>query len=306
MANVQWKPNLRSLECFKTIIETGSASAASRQLGMSQPGVSRVLSVLEAGVGFPLFLRDRGHLVPTPEAIILHKEIDVALKSVGRVADLARNLQNANFGELSIVAPPSFAEGVLSEVVASFIDAHPNVRVTVDSQSVEQAIEMVALRAVDCGFVKLPARHPGILCEPLIKAGTVCAMAENHKLARKRTVSVKDLNAEPLILLGKGRASREQIDLVFREQGASMNIKVETHTVGSACGFARSGVGIAIVNEMLSARYGGPGLVFRRFGPNFVHEYAFMRSRETPMTRVTEQFLDHCRLKMRSHGAASR
>lgn len=110
----------------------------------------------------------------------------------------------------------------------------------------------------------------------------------------------KGLSGEPLILLGKGRASREQIDQVFREEGASMNIEVETHTVGSACGFARSGVGIAIVNEMLSARYSGPGLVIRRFGPNFVHEYAFMRSRETPMTRVTDRFLQHCRSRMRA------
>lgn len=286
--------NLKSLECFRAIITTGSATAAARQLGLTQPAVSRLLAVLEAAVGFELFHRRKGRLIPTEEALALHREVDIALQSVDRVSRLARNLRSDDFGALSIVSPPSFAEGVLSRVIAEFLATHPGLRVTLDSQSVETAREMVALRAVDCGFVKLPAGHPGITCKPLLHAGTVCALPDGHPLLRHERIGVDDLRDEPLILLGHGRASRQQIDESFAAKGVPMNVRIETHTVSAACAFVRSGLGIAIVNEMLAVLYAGNGIELRRLEPDFVHEYAFMTSADAPMTRVTRRFLEHC------------
>ena len=286
--------NLKSLECFRTIIEQGSATAAAKHLKLTQPAVSRLLGVLEDAVGFPLFHRSKGRLIPTDEALTFYKQVDIALQSIDRVSDLARNLRNSDFGELTIVSPPSFAEGILSRVISSFIKQHPNVRVNLDSESVEIARDMVALRAVDCGFIKLPAEHPGLVCKPLISSGTVCALPRGHHLASQQTINVTDLAGEQLILLGKGRVSRQQIDDAFETAGVEMNVRIETHTVGTACAFARGGIGIAIINEMLGLLYANRSIVFRRFSPNVKHEYAFMTSTEAPMTRVTQRFYEYC------------
>lgn len=286
--------NLRSLECFRTIIDHGSATAAAAQLGLTQPAVSRLLKLLEESAGFELFHRSKGRLIPTDEALAFYKEVDLALQSIDRVSDLARNLKNADFGELTIVSPPSFAEGILSQVISGFIADHPKVRVSLDSQSVETARDMVALRAVDCGFIKLPSEHPGLDCRPLIESGTICALPRSHRLAERKLVRVSDLDGEPLILLGKGRVSRQQIDDAFAAAGVAMNVRIETHTVGAACAFARGGTGIAIINEMLGLLYAHRQVVFRRFRPNVRHEYAFMTSVDAPMTRVTQYFFEYC------------
>jgi DNA-binding transcriptional LysR family regulator len=306
MEHVPFTANLKSLECFRAIIVTGSATAAARHLGLTQPAVSRLLAVLETAVGFELFHRRKGRLVPTEEALALHREVDIALQSVDRVSRLARNLRNEDFGALSIVSPPSFAEGILSQVIAEFMADHPNLRVALDSQSVEIARDMVALRAVDCGFVKLPADHPRLSCRPLLRAGTVCALPPGHGLGQRRRLGIKDLDGEPLILLGHGRASRGQIDDAFDAAGVQMNVRIETHTVSAACAFARSGLGIAIVNEMLAVLYAGSGIELRRLEPDFVHEYAFMTSADAPMTRVTQRFLAHCEAFFKRHQDAFR
>ncbi|MDH3305856.1 MAG: LysR family transcriptional regulator [Gammaproteobacteria bacterium] len=286
--------NLRSLECFRTIIDQGSATAAAKHLKLTQPAVSRLLAVLEGAVGFPLFHRSKGRLIPTDEALTFYKQVDIALQSIDRVSDLARNLRNSDFGELTIVSPPSFAEGILSRVISTFIKQHANVRVNLDSESVEIARDMVALRAVDCGFIKLPTEHPGLVCKPLICSGTVCALPRGHHLASRQTIKVTDLAGEPLILLGKGRVSRQQIDDAFGNAGVDMNVRIETHTVGTACAFARDGSGIAIINEMLGLLYANRDIVFRRFSPDVKHEYAFMTSTDAPMTRVTQKFYEYC------------
>jgi len=286
--------NLKSLECFRTIIDQGSATAAAKHLKLTQPAVSRLLAVLEDAVGFSLFHRSKGRLIPTDEALTFYQQVDIALQSIERVSDLARNLRNSDFGELTIVSPPSFAEGILSRVISAFIEQHPNVRVNLDSESVEIARDMVALRAVDCGFIKLPAEHPGLVCKPLICSGTVCALPRGHRLASRQTINVTDLAGEPLILLGKGRVSRQQIDDAFENAGVDMNVRIETHTVGTACAFAKGGSGIAIINEMLGLLYANSDIVFRRFSPDVKHEYAFMTSTDAPMMRVTRKFYEYC------------
>lgn len=294
MASPSIANNLKILECFRSIIDTGSATAAAERLGMTQPGVSRLLKMLEVGLGFNLFHRRQGRLVPTAEALVLYQEVDVALQSVDRVAQLAANLKNADYGDLSIVAPPSLAEGILSQVLAGFVADHPHVRISLDSHPEEQARELVTLRAADCGFIKLPAEFPNIATRKLVRSGTVCALPSGHRLAERQIIRVHDLKHEPLVLLGKGKASRTQLEEAFRKAGIRMNVRVETHTVGAACAIARQGVGIAIVNEMLAMQFAGRGLKLQRLSPNLPHEYGFMTASNVPMNRVTERFMESC------------
>src|SRR5690606_25186137 len=178
----------------------------------------------------------------------------------------------------------------------------PKVRVSLNSESAEIAKEMVALRAADCGFIKLPAEHRGLECRPLVSSGTVCALRRNHRLATRTTIKAADLDGEPLVLLGKGRASRQALDDAFEAVGLSMKVRIETHTVGSACAFARHGSGVAIISEMLGLRYADRQLVLRRFSPNIPHEYAFTTSANAPMNRVTQRFYDHCRSYVAANG----
>lgn len=293
--------NLKSLECFRAIINSGSATAAAQQLGVTQPAVSRLLGQLESRIGFPLFYRSKGRLVPTDEALAYYKEVDIALQSMERVHQLADNLGNENFGELSIVAPPSLAETILPRLIADFLQEHPRVYVNLDSQSMETARDMVALRAVDCGFIRMPAEYPGLTCESLIRTGSVCVIPSGHPLATRKKIQVRQLDKQALILLGKGRQSRRDVDDAFDDAGIKPDVRVETHTVGSACALAKGGVGIAIVNEMLGLQYRGAGIEFRPFLPRMHHEYGFMRSTEAPMTRVTRRFYEHCRQHFKEH-----
>ena len=50
---------IRKLECFLKVCETGSISGASEQLYISQQGISRIISSLEKELGTVLFIRSR-------------------------------------------------------------------------------------------------------------------------------------------------------------------------------------------------------------------------------------------------------
>jgi DNA-binding transcriptional LysR family regulator len=297
---------LRALRSFHAIVRNGSVTSAAREMGLSQPAVSRILAGLEDDIGFELFHRDRGRLVPTADGLLLFEEVDVALGHMDRVHGAIRNIAEFRTGELKLVAPPSFSEGILSDIASDFLRQHPNIRLTIDSRSVETAKSLIATRAVDGGFVKLPLDRPDLCAEKIVTSETIAVMATGHPLASRSVVTPQELKGEPLVLLGLGRTSRAQVETSFAERGVKPIVRVETHTIGSACALAARGVGIALVNELLARSYLGPALAVCRFSPRLVHEYAFVTSALTKRSRLAEAFLEHARGYFEQSGAQTR
>ncbi len=84
---------LRHIEVFQAIRQAGSVSGAAQLLHVSQPAVSKVLQHAEQQLGFPLFLRVRGKLLATPEALELEREVAKLSDSLQAVRRLAQNLR---------------------------------------------------------------------------------------------------------------------------------------------------------------------------------------------------------------------
>ncbi len=282
--------SFRSLRVFAEIMRTGSATAAGKQLSLSQPAVSKLISQLEAKVGFDLFYRDRGKLVPTADGTKLMQEVDLTLASLDRFNSLVRDIAGYSAGTIRVVAPPSFAEGVLPEIISRFRDRLPGVEFSIDSRSVATARSMIAMRYVDCGFVKLPTDQKDLELDEVVTSGTLCVMREDHPLASRETISPVDIGLHPLILLGAGGYWRTQVDAAFMSFGLKPVVAIETHTHGSACALAGLGNGMAILNELLVRPYIQAQLVTRPFIPEITHTYAFAVSNVARPSRLTQEF----------------
>lgn len=282
--------SFRALRVFAEIMRTGSATAAGKQLSLSQPAVSRLIAQLEANVGFDLFYRDRGKLVPTADGTKLIQEVELTLSSLDRFNSLVRDIAGYSAGTVRIVAPPSFAEGVLPDIVSQFRERFPGVEFSIDSRSVETARSMIAMRYVDCGFVKLPTDESDIAADQIVSSGSVCVMRGDHPLAALDTITPAAIGDHPLILLGAGRHWRAQVDAAFAAFGLRPSVAIETHTHGSACALAAKGNGMAILNELLVKPYLHAPLVARRFDPPILHEYAFAVSNVSRPSRLTLEF----------------
>lgn len=282
--------SFRALRVFSEIMRTGSATAAGKQLSLSQPAVSRLIAQLEANVGFDLFYRDRGKLVPTADGIKLLQEVELTLASLDRFNSMVRDIAGYSAGTVRVVAPPSFAEGVLPDIVSQFRERFPGVEFSIDSRSVETARSMIAMRYVDCGFVKLPADESDLAVEQVVSSGSVCVLPEDHPLAALETITPADIGDHALILLGAGRHWRTQVDAAFASFGLRPSVAIETHTHGSACALAARGNGMAILNALLVKPYLHKPLVARPFDPPILHQYAFAVSNVSRPSRLTLEF----------------
>ena len=286
------RSGLPALRAFAEIMRTGSATAAGRAIGLSQPAVSRLIAQMEEQIGFELFYRDKGRLVPTKDGSMLIDEVELALAGLSRVDALIRDISTHATGEIRIIAPPSFAEGLLPGLVASFLERFPRIRVSIDSRSVATTKTMLVTRVVDCAFMRLPLNRDDLIAETVMRCGSVCVLREDHPLAALPSLDPVAIGDTPIVTLGSGSVLGREIDQLFREHHRRQNVIVECHTTSAACAMARNGIGIAIANEVLARAYVQPPLTTRPLVPGMRHEYAFVVSRQTRMSRLLEEFRD--------------
>lgn len=288
--------SLKSLEAFHAVIKTGTVTAAADFLGSSQPALSRLLSSLEESLGFALFYREKARLYPTEEALILADEVEKTMASIGRFSSLAKNIKHVDSGKIVIAAPNSFISGPLAEVIAKFMADFPRVQVTIEAQNPKIIREQVALKQVDCGFIQLPDDAANLISYPIMTGKLQCVVHKDSDLSNRLLLSPDDLSNEPLVLLGKGRFSRININNAFTKAKVKPKVRLETHSVASACAFVRLGIGTAIVNNRLAKQYLDSRLVLVDFKPDIEVDYGFVVSAHTPMNRLTKRFFEYCQL----------
>jgi DNA-binding transcriptional LysR family regulator len=286
--------SLQALKSFHEIVQTGTGIAAAKRLGLSQSGISRLITQLEASVGFELFYREKG-LVPTPEGMLLFEEVSLAFLNIERINTLVRDIRSHSVGELRIVSSPSFAEAILPAIVTLYAKAYPNVRLHLHAPPVATARLLVATRAAECGFTSWPCDQPDLRAERILSSDTVCVMPLGHPLAASSDITPAMLADQPIIGLGAGTAPRLEQDAVFKKARVTPNVKIETHTVGTACALAASGMGIAIVNAQMARHFLKNELAMVPFNPRLPKEFAFITSALVPMSRLTAAFLDVAR-----------
>jgi len=264
----------RQLEMFRAVMDAGSVSAAARLLGLSQPAVSRQIAQLEADFDLDLFARERGRLQPTAHALELYREAAHAFEGVERVLNLVRKMRANNTGTLRIAAPYSFCEVLLPRIIARLAPQHPNLRYAVEPGTYEAIAAMVAKREVDVGILKEPVEHAGISTLPLVDSVVACALPSTHRLARGASIRVQDLAQEPLVMLGRNAAWLQEVRTLLNRAGKAPTVRLETHAVGAACGFAANGLGVALVPELLGAQYISRGLVLRPLAVRIEQRFA--------------------------------
>lgn len=120
---------------------------AARDLGISQPAVSKLVRKLEAHVGVKLLERNSRGLRTTAEGLRLYEDSQQALSALDTALEQIRGAAGAIGGELRLHAPVCLGERHLHRIVMAFQDLHPGVAVglTLDNRPVDLVDENIDL-----------------------------------------------------------------------------------------------------------------------------------------------------------------
>ena len=193
---------------------------------------------------------------------------------------------------LRVAFPHSITTTMLPGVLVRFFEAHPRAVVETLSGPYGAIEQMVHSRSADLGFVRLPAEDRVFKVRPLLRGGTTCVMARTHPLATKDQIELKDLARNDLILLGRQRTARHELEYELREARAPHHCRIEVHSVEAACAYAAAELGVAVVPGLIASFFRSLDIEMRPFHPMRELEYGIITMPDMPLSRSAEDLLD--------------
>jgi len=241
---------LHQLRYFCAVAEAGSFSRAAEQSHVSQPSLSQQIMKLEDELGARLFdrlgrsvrLTESGQtFLPRARAVL--RELEAARGDVAEQKDSVG-------GSITIGVIPTVAPYFLPERLTWFSRKFPQVRLTVVEEITPILLDQIRASKVDLAILALPIRGHEFETFPLLTELLFAALPAGHKLAKRRSLSLKDLRTQPFLLLRDGHCFRDTAVAACDRARLHPQIIFESGQFSSLLSMVGAGMGVSIVPEM--------------------------------------------------------
>ncbi|HEX7385805.1 MAG TPA: LysR substrate-binding domain-containing protein [Castellaniella sp.] len=253
---------LRHIEVFEAIRQTGSLTQAAALLNISQPAASKILAHAESQLGFRLFDRVKGRLVPTREAEILAPQIAQLSQDLSHVNRLAANLKQGQYAHLRIGCVPAVGLGLLPLTMQRFYQtSHASFKIS--TLHSPQLVAGLHTRELDVAITFDAGDHPGL-------KRTQVGLTELVYLSRSPIpdpVSLRRVAMRPFIVPDPRDQVGEQVERALRDTGVEANTRIVVQTHYVACSLVDAGCGDALVDSLTARAMMKPGMSLSRLEP---------------------------------------
>lgn len=241
---------LHQLRYFCAVAETNSFSRAAEQSHVSQPSLSQQIMKLEDELGARLIdrlgrsvrLTELGKtFLPRARAVL--RELEAAK------GDVVEQRESVG-GTITVGVIPTVAPYLLPAQLSSFSRKFPQAQLTVVEEITPILLERLRAGSIDVAILALPIRGHEFESFPLLTERLFAALPKKHKLAKRRSLALKDLRAEPFLLLRDGHCFRDTTIAACDRARLHPQIIFESGQFSSLLAMVGTGMGISIVPAM--------------------------------------------------------
>lgn len=244
---------LRHIEVFHAVMLTGTVNGAARLLNVTQPAVTKILQHAEDQLGFKLFIRNKGRIIPTAEANILYSEASKIFAGLDNIRSIASNLRHSGGDCVRIAVPPAFCLEIIPAVIAAFRQEAPEICFEVHSHHYAEAIGAVLRQDVDLAIVFNPQDHPALAIEPLATAHFVGCFSLAAARLLPEIVPLAAFRQWPFIALSARDPLGGGIKAALQLAEVPLPASTEVNTNALALALVARGAGAAIIDEYTAA-----------------------------------------------------
>ncbi len=243
--------NLQKYLSFVKTVEYGSFTKAAEILNYTQSGVSRMIADLEKEWGVTLLERSKYGVKPTSDGMKLLPYAQNLCADFEKIKMQVDELNGLQSGLIRIGTFSSVATHWLPNIIKEFQKDYPNIDYELLLGDYTEIEEWIHTGRVDCGFLRLPT-HPDFETIFLEKDKLMAIIPENHPLKDSEKFPVTALCDEPFMLLEKG--AKAEISEIFERNNLTPNVKFTTWDDYAVMSMVESGLGIAILPELILKR----------------------------------------------------
>ena len=301
--------DVQRLRAFTLVLDLGSISAAAAVLGYTQSAVSQQLAALEREVGAALVDRSRRPLHATPAGDVVRPHAKRVLAAVSGAEAAVDDLRGGT-RRLRLAAFTSALSSFIPAAVRDLRRAHPQLVVQVLQLETHEAVERLGGGDADVAVVHyIPGvavpETAGLQRRQLLVDDLYVVLPEAHRLAHRDTVSIADLEQEPLILprtdTPAGRF-RSLVEHLCAQAGFAPRVAYELDDLPAVQAFVAAGIGVVPMHGLTLGTVPRGAtvrpLAERPAGSRTIEALAPGAARTPVVDELLERLADAARLRM--------
>jgi len=251
--------NIRQLQAFAAIVDTGGFIRAADRAHLSQPALSRQIHALEAELGVPLFDRSGHRVRLTAEGEDLLRHCRRVLTEIDSLSGRARTLKSGQTGVLRVGTTPQVIESLLAGFIKPYRSRHPGVDIKLLEEGGARLAERI--QQGDIQIAIMPAGDESFRSRTLYPMHLVAVLPQDHHLSGRRTIEVQELADEPLLRMGRAFASHAWFEAACQVAHVQPRALLDSASPQTMIALAKTGYGIALLPSPIRLSESGVSVV---------------------------------------------
>jgi DNA-binding transcriptional LysR family regulator len=286
--------NMRQIEIFDAVMRHGGFTAASQQLNVSTPNVSKTISLLEHRLGLSLFHRTRRGIRPTQAALSLHEHAKPISNWVSSLNMFAESLRSTTSVRLRIVSTRAPGIELIPIVIGKICSRFPAAQLTFECLPTEMLATHLDSGHADLAVTLFGPPGEDFDVRTVGDVPLVSVFRNLPPLAKKPRIEPEDLIGSSFISYLPGSPGDKTIRHWFDQAGLEPNPTLWVRNGATACSVIEQQSAAAIVDGLTVRSAGTRGLQTLPIAPPVSVPLVIARRRDavsTPLTATFERML---------------
>ncbi|WP_417461310.1 LysR family transcriptional regulator [Kordiimonas sp.] len=284
---------LRQIEIFHAVYSCGSVTMAAEYLNVSQPSVSKVLRNAEDTLGYRLFDRVKGKMVPTAEAHALFDDVKGIYDQVGALQNRANNLKLGRSGHVRIAVMPALGLEVLPRAIAGFRQQNPDVTFDISTAHFSEILSSIREQNCDIAIAFNPPALSGVSRHPAGRGEFVCVHKPGDVEVNSGRIRLQDLSEREVVGIRSSGPLSQLLAAHLQNSQVQLQSVVSVQTYYIAKSLVGFGCGIALVDHLTALAGGDQALEYTPLEPAIAYDVVALSDEVRPLSRVCAHFLKY-------------
>lgn len=284
----------RFIEVFHSVFNNGSVTKAARDLNVTQPSVSKILSQAEKDIGIKLFERLNKKMIPTPEAKILFPYVEKIHNNLENFRRVSKNLIMQPEGDLNLAATHSLGIDYLPEAISQFSELNSGITFETVTLHYEEIQKQIIEMRGDIGIVYDHNPHREI-SSITIDTGEFVVISPDTFFPGQDEVSISEITPYPFIKITDKIGPRgplgSKLDEYLSKYAENLNITFNTETFQVALALVSKNMGITITDRISAESSTRSNIKILNLRPKLEFSLEIIHLKSNPLSVINKKFI---------------
>jgi DNA-binding transcriptional LysR family regulator len=249
------KFDLRDLELFVAVAESGSISRAAERCHTVPSAVSKRISDLEERFGTELLVRGGKGVELTAAGNSLAARAQVLLQHARQLEDELRRHASGTRGYVRVFANISAIVEFLPGALAAFAVKHPDIHVHLEEHVSAEIATAVTNNAADFGILSELPLAEDLATVPFRNDELVLVAKPDHAIAGRTSIAFADAADLPMIGLPSNSSLQQLLTRAALDSGATLNWRIHVSSFDAVCAMVAAGLGVSVIPRAATTPY---------------------------------------------------